>query len=181
MKGSLKKSVPMGWLSATVGAIAATLPVATATGSGYAWFLVAAPVAAFLTGTALWWLLLARRGRTTIPLGVFAGATAGAVGHYVCWYVVLVAAAGCHALTGGCTGSLGEAPMNPVEALSGAGLDSLVSLFLFGWLTVPAGAILGGFLARAQRSASMAGIGWKKSIGSRRDTRPGKEAACGSP
>ncbi|HSK79379.1 MAG TPA: hypothetical protein VLQ45_23200 [Thermoanaerobaculia bacterium] len=43
--------------------------------------------------------------------------------------------------------------MNVVQAVAAAGLYSLASLLFFGWLTVPGGAIVGGFLARAQRRA----------------------------
>lgn len=154
MKDPLKKSLSMGAICAAIGAVTGALLVATATGSGYTWFLVAAPIAAFLTGTALWWLFLARRARYGTGLGVFTGALAGALAHYVCWYLVLLGAATCHGLTGGCTDSLGVAPMNVVQAVAAAGLYSLVSLLFFGWLTVPGGAIAGGFLARAQRRAT---------------------------
>ena len=154
MTQPFEKSLAVGLLCAAVGAITGTLVVAISTGSGHARFLVAAPAAAFLTGTALWWLFVARRARYSTSLGALTGAAAGAIAHYVCWYLVLVAAATCHALTGGCTDSLGEAPMNIVRAVAAAGLYSMVSLFLFGWLTVPAGAIIGGLLARAQRRAS---------------------------
>ncbi len=154
MKNSLKKSLAVGLFAAAIGAITGVLVAASATGSGYEWFLGAAPIAAFLTGTALWWLIVARGGHFGTLRGVLTGALAGAVGHYVCWVLFLLGGWVCHALTGGCTSSLGEAPMNPLQSFAAAGLYTMFSLLFFGWLTVPAGAILGGLLTRAQRKGS---------------------------
>jgi hypothetical protein len=45
--------------------------------------------------------------------------------------------------------------MNAVEAVAGAGVYSLASLLFVGWLTVPAGALVGGLLAHAQRTSML--------------------------
>lgn len=136
----------MGAVSAAVGAIVGFTVLAAATGDGYGWFVAGAPVGAFLAGFTLWWLLVAR--------GALVGALAGAVGHYCTWYVLFLSAAVCHAVTGGCTGSLGEPPVGPFAAIGAAAIYSVFSLLFFGWLTIPVGAVLGGLLARTQRSAS---------------------------
>jgi hypothetical protein len=153
---SLRKSLSMGMLCALVGLVTGALVARTATGSGYGWFVVAAPLAAFATGTFLWWLLVARRTTPSTMAGVLTGALAGAVGHYVCWLFMILGATTCNALTGGCTDSLGGPPMSVLQAFPAAGVYSFFSLLFFGWLTIPGGAILGGFLARAQGRAALA-------------------------
>ncbi|EIC23628.1 hypothetical protein Thi970DRAFT_01304 [Thiorhodovibrio frisius] len=51
----------------------------------------------------------------------------------------------------GTTSSLGEPPMNPFQGLAGAAAFSAFSLFLFGWVTIPAGALLGGLMIGRSR------------------------------
>jgi len=156
MQSSLKSSLVMGAACAGVGALAGVLVVSIASGEGYDWFLVAAPLAGFLTGGISWLLLVAQRKKQSVLAGVFAGALAGAVSHYVCWYLMLAGAAACYALTGGCTGSLGDPPANFLQALAGAAVYSAFSLVFFGWLTVPAGGLLGALLAWLQRGSHAA-------------------------
>ncbi|WPL17544.1 hypothetical protein Thiowin_02569 [Thiorhodovibrio winogradskyi] len=38
--------------------------------------------------------------------------------------------------------------MNPIQGLLGAAVFSAFSLFLFGWVTIPAGALLGWLMNR---------------------------------
>lgn len=91
--------------------------------------------------------------------GAIAGALAGAVAHYLCWYLLIAGWFTCHALTGGCTGSLGDPPLNPLTAIPAAALYSAFSLLFLGWLTVSAGAMIGGVLAAARRRAALAATG----------------------
>jgi len=154
MRFLLSDSSAMGVLCAPIGALTALLVLANTTGSGYESLLVAAPIAAFVAGKSSWWLLVSRKARTGLPRGVLAGALAGAVGHSICWYMLLVGAFACHVTTGGCTDSLGQPPMNPLHAFAAAAGYSAFSLVFYGWLTVPAGALLGGLLAVARRRAA---------------------------
>jgi hypothetical protein len=147
----LTGSTTMGLLCAAVGALTAVLVLASATGAGYEWLLLAAPAAAFVTGKLLWWLLMERPDRSGTARGVLTGAIAGAVAHYPCWLLLIGASSACHAITGGCTDSLGEAPMNPLQALPAAAVYSAVSLVFYGWLTIAAGGLLGGLLATVRR------------------------------
>jgi hypothetical protein len=147
----LTGSTAMGALCAAVGALTAALVLASATGAGYAWLLVAAPAAAFVSGKLLWWLLMERGDRSGTARGVLTGAIAGTVAHYLCWYLLIGASFACHAITGGCMGSLGDAPIDPLRALPAAALYSGISLVFYGWLTIPAGGLLGGLLATARR------------------------------
>jgi hypothetical protein len=152
MKASvLSGSTTMGALCAAVGALTAVVVLASATGAGYEWLLLAAPAAAFVSGKALWWLLMERGGRSGTARGVLTGAIAGAIAHYFCWLLLILASSACHAITGGCTGTLGEAPMHPLQAIPAALVFSAVSLVLYGWLTVPAGGLIGGLLATVRR------------------------------
>jgi hypothetical protein len=152
----LTGSTAMGALCAAVGVFTAGLVLFTATGAGYEWLLVAAPTAAFLSGSILWWLLMERPDRTGTARGVLTGALAGTVAHYVCWLLLILASSACHAITGGCTDSLGEAPMPALYAVPAAAVYSAVSLVFYGWLTIPAGGLLGGLLATARRQSMRA-------------------------
>jgi hypothetical protein len=157
MQKPLKTSLIMGVLCALVGTGTAIAIYSTSTGAGHEWFLLAAPSAAFLTGAFLWWLLLARKGLYGTARGALAGAVAGALAHWVCWMFMLIGSNLCNAITGGCTGSLGDAPMGLLEAIPATLLFSGFSLLFFGWITVPAGALIGGLLARSQsKSAQLA-------------------------
>lgn len=149
----LTGSTTMGILCAAVGALTALLVVSSATGAGYEWFLVAAPAAAFVTGTLLWWLCMVRKHRFGTVRGVLTGAIAGVIGHYVCWYFIFAAFFACNVITGGCTDSLGQAPINLFYAIPAAAVYSVFSLIFYGWLTVPAGGLMGGLLAMAHRHA----------------------------
>jgi hypothetical protein len=155
----VKSSLIMGVLCALVGTLTAVAIYWIGTGDGYQWFLVAAPAASFLTGAFLWWLLLARKGLYGTARGALTGAAAGAVAHWVCWMFILIGSNLCNALTGGCTGSLGDAPMGLLEAIPATLLFSGFSLLFFGWITVPAGALIGGLLARSQSKTALLAIG----------------------
>ncbi|NPV78340.1 MAG: hypothetical protein HPY59_18445 [Anaerolineae bacterium] len=150
MQSSLKSSLVMGVACAGVGAITGVLVVNVASGKGYGWFLVAAPLAGFLAG-GTFWRLVAQRNKRSVLAGAFAGALAGTASHFLCWYLVFAATAVCYALTSRCTDSLGDPPANLLQALVGAAVYSGVSLFFFGWLTIPAGGLLGALLAWLQR------------------------------
>jgi hypothetical protein len=143
-----KGSMIMGGASAGVGLATAVLIVSTANGEGYAGFLLAAPLAAFATSVFFWWWLLDRQGRYTSGRGAWAGALAGAIAHYPCWLLLMFGSYACFSLTGGCTGSLGDGPMSPLDALWAAAMFSLFSLLFYGWLTIPAGAVIGALVAR---------------------------------
>jgi hypothetical protein len=154
MQKPIKTSLIMGVLCALVGMGTALAIYSISTGSGYQWFLLSAPAAAFLTGAFLWWLLLARKGLYGTARGALTGAAAGALAHWVSWMFMLIGSNLCNALTGGCTGSLGDAPMGLLEAIPATLLFSGFSLLFFGWITVPAGALIGGLLARSQSKAA---------------------------
>lgn len=143
MTAPARRSLVFGVLCAGVGLLAGLYFGLDATGEGWEWLALAAPLAAFLSGAALWRLLPERNPRQRRGWGALAGALAGLVSHYFTWYLQFLAANVCFWLTGGCTGSLGEPPADPLTALLGAAGLTFFSLFVVGWLTVPIGAGLG--------------------------------------
>lgn len=119
----------------------ALVPLAGAKGEGWSVVAAAAGVAAVLTGAAVWKLLAAgRRGRAGALL---AGALAGLLAHPLAWYL-----ASLQLYLRGVPSSLGDAPMDPVQALGGSLVLSLGSWIAIGWLTLPAGMLVGLLLPR---------------------------------
>jgi hypothetical protein len=144
-----RHSLPMGLICALVGGLAGLWVTTTATGDGYGVFIIAAPIAAFLTGMFSWWLLVARPGRRSLLRGAAAGTLAALLGHFLCWYLILVGAYVWYQL-GGPWNAIGGPPGNPLVAIAAAGAYGAFSLLFIGWVTVPCGALLGGLLAVVQ-------------------------------
>lgn len=142
----------MGALCAAVGA-GVGLYLGFMTGGGdYRWFPLPAGLAAFAAGATFWRLLAGRGGAPSIRRGVVAGSLAGLISHYLCWYLLILGSNVCHWTTGGCTSSLGEPPIDPINGLWGAAVLATGSLLVIGWLTIPAGALIGGALAASMRA-----------------------------
>lgn len=151
---SARGALYFGLLCALVGLAVGWYAVHSAIGDGWQRLPIVAALAAFLTGFGLWYWLIERRaatGRRSGPLaGLFTGGAAGALAHYPCWYLMILSA-NLDYLWFGTTSSLGEPPMNPVQGLAGAAVFSAWSLFLFGGVTIPAGALLGWLMIRRSR------------------------------
>ncbi len=142
----------MGLLCMPVGVLTGVYVSATAIGNGYQTFLLVAPVAAFLSGVFAWWLIMERVYRPGIPRAAFAGALAALLGHYLCWYLLFLVNFLQHVLYH-VGDSVGGPPVGPIAALFAAGVYSLFSLLILGWVTVAAGAILGAVFGAVQRPA----------------------------
>jgi hypothetical protein len=112
---------------------------------GWQIFVGISPVAAFLTGFVLWWSLMTLRPRISILFGLLVGALIGILAHPMAWYLAIL-----WMYFSGETGSLGEAPLNPVEGVFYAPVYALPSLLIVGWLSVPLGLIGGGLVAYIQ-------------------------------
>lgn len=141
----------MGLLCAAVGALTGLWISITAIGDGYGVFIVAAPLAAFLSGCFFWWLLVLRRGRLhrVVP-ALAAGSLAAVFGHFLCWYLLLSGSFVWSRISGQAHPP-GWAPVNPLQAVPAAGLYAAISLVFYGWVTIPAGALIGLLLALVQR------------------------------
>lgn len=147
----MSRSLQFGLLCALVGLAVGGYLSSSASGDGWGLFLACAPLAAFLTGFGLWCRLIERKRRTRLRAGILTGALAGTLAHYLCWYLMILSLY-LEYLWLGTTSSLGEPPMDPLQALLGAAAFSLFSLFLFGWLTIPAGALLGWLIILRSRA-----------------------------
>lgn len=134
-------------LAGLLGVIGGLVVWQMASGDGYQFFPVAAGAGAFGTTAFFWWFIVTRRQDYRARIGALAGGLSGMVSHYVCWYLYLVGANGCYWLTGGCTSSLGEPPIDLLNGLWGMLIFSLISLMFVGWLTVPLGMLAGGWYA----------------------------------
>jgi len=147
-------TVTIGVLAATPGvAIGLFLDRNSPPGSRWV-FATAAGASAFVTMMFLWWMLVARRESFTIARGALAGALAGAVSHYPCWYIFLSLHLLCDKLALSCRDA-GGAPASAIESFGAAAKMSIFSLIFLGWLTMGLGALLGALVARANRAHSI--------------------------
>jgi hypothetical protein len=105
--------------------------------------VVASGVAAFAVSFVVWRLLCGSGHPVSGRRGALAGALTGLLAHPVAWYLALV----WNYLLGH-TSSLGDTPSGPLESLAGCLVMTFWSLLIVGWLTVPAGAVVGFLLAR---------------------------------
>jgi hypothetical protein len=145
----------MGLLCAPIGLATGLYIAITAIGNGYGGFIIAAPIAAYLSGTFSWWIVMVRPSREGLFPAAFAGGLAAVLGHYLCWYILFVGMYALAAARGQIDGSM----TNPLQAFKAAFFFGSFSLILLGWATVPAGALLGVLLKvlerrRLQRTSS---------------------------
>ncbi len=148
----IASGIKLGLHCSAVGVACGLLVWQLATGSGYHLFWLYAGLAAFITAAGLWMAvmgLLNRRReaagrRPSMGLvGAIVGGLSGALAHPLCWFLQILAMYICFRTTGGCVSSLGEPPMDPLTALWASWGFSFFSLIFFGWITVPAGALIG--------------------------------------
>ena len=111
------------------------------------WPLVGASgLAAFSVSLLLWRLLCGSGQPVSGRRGALAGALTGLLAHPIAWYLALV----WHYLQRH-TSSLGDKPVDPLQSFAGSLVMAFWSLLIAGWLTVPAGAIV-GFLLTSSRN-----------------------------
>lgn len=117
--------------------------------AGGGWFIVplAASLGAFLVGLVLWSRRATSRWRSTLI-----GALTGGLAHPVAWYLAIL-----WNWATGSTSSLGEAPLDPIDGLWGCLVLSAWSLLLVGWITVPAGALVGFAIAHVSTKSKETG------------------------
>jgi hypothetical protein len=132
---------------ALVGLVVGGYVAWSAIGAGWESFPIYSSTAAFVTGFGLWRWLVERRRARRCRTGLFTGALAGLLSHLLCWWLFILGAwIDDTWLTGGA--SQDEPPMNPLQGVIAAVVFSLFSLALFGWLTIPAGALIGYWMLR---------------------------------
>ena len=153
MKSQLSTKIhsnQLGWIAlaglafASAAFICSLLLVRMATGD-WRIMIYTATLAAFFSGAFFWWLLLARSNRVTLWRGLSAGLLTGLVAHPLAWYFAIL-----YFYVSGARNSLGEAIVNPLVGVWASLVFSLLSWLFFGWLTGPAGALVGGIVAYLQ-------------------------------
>ena len=107
-------------------------------------FESSAGIAAFLAPCFIWYIMIERRGRISLSRGITVGALSAALAHYICWYMLLLSRYMEHLY-------LGESIAYVIDHLLrilAAFTYSLVSLPLFGLVTLPIGGLIGGICGR---------------------------------
>jgi hypothetical protein len=115
-------------------------------GAGYELLPFCAGIAAFLVASLCWRLLLRRRPAPSFWAGCLTGLVIVLLTHPLTWYFAILV---------NWFFALFTAPsveaLNPLTAVPASLIFSAWSLFLTGWLNLPAGALAGGLLAVWQR------------------------------
>ena len=116
-----------------------------ASGDGYGLgFISSAGIAAFLAPCFIWYIMIERRERISVSRGITVGALGAALAHFVCWYLFILS----NYIEKLYLGKLTEYVLGPLEGILAALTYSLVSLPLFGLLTLPIGGLIGGICGR---------------------------------
>ncbi|HEY0976143.1 MAG TPA: hypothetical protein VGE21_01630 [Flavobacteriales bacterium] len=143
----MKRWYKFGLFNALVGVIVGLHLTVTATGNGYWAFIVAAPIAAFLTAGICWRCFQSDSEPIETPYLFVIGLISGTASHYVT-FVLLGLGINILYLIGAYEGdSLGNPPPNLLMVIAGSFATTLYSLLMYGWVTVPA-SILSGFLVK---------------------------------
>ncbi|MEZ5466392.1 MAG: hypothetical protein R3F18_01835 [Lysobacterales bacterium] len=116
-------------------------------GDGYWMFLIAAPLAAFATAALCWWSLLERPGIHSRKQAAIAGALAGVAAHYPCWWLLMLGNYVFSFVSTGTIDTSDAGPIGPLSAFWAAAVYSMFSLLFVGWVTAPAGAVIGALVA----------------------------------
>ncbi len=149
----LRRSFTMGKAYSVVGLLVGGFISCVVDGEDWMWmfFFLFAALAAFVAGSVLWLVFVA--AKPSPGRGCVAGGLAGVVSHWLCWMFIIVFWNFTFLSMNMPTSSLGEAPMTFVEAPFGASIFTLWSLYIFGWVTVPAGAVIGLVLGYLQQKS----------------------------
>lgn len=150
MSAAIKRGLFMGLACLPVGFVAGAWLASHNLSAGWTGMLFAAPAGSFLAGFLFW---LVFQWRTPTPgqwRGLLAGLTAGAAGHWFCWYLLIIIQ-NLRFVFLGEVSSLGEPPLTPLQGLWGACVFTFFSIVIMGWATIPAGGAIGFFMGRLQR------------------------------
>jgi hypothetical protein len=140
----LKPSILYGILNAIVGFIVGVDVYFDAIGDGYSIFILAAPLAIFVTATFIWHIAM-KDEEISLGYVILAGIVVGTISHYFTWLFVSILMNLCYWFTGGCTDSFDEPPVSILTMLGAGFLYSFFSLLFYGWITI-SGSVLCGLL-----------------------------------
>lgn len=149
MKTSLKQSVAMGLLCLPFGLLGGLVfGIRPGSHSTDIAFAAAAPVASLVAGTLAWWLMVVRRRRIKVWRGALAGAVSVIFAHWFTVKMVLLVHNAWLLISGG-----DPQQMQGVFDLTIGDVGfALLTLLVFGGITIPIGAALGSLLIVMQRS-----------------------------
>jgi hypothetical protein len=122
----------------------------------YDYFWVAVARSSFTFGALLWRVLPERFTRRYVLWGVVAGILGSLLAHFTTWLLALLAIFPCNWMD--CGSTIGKPPANIWELITGALLMGSISILVLGWLTSPAGAILGGLYAFILKKRGVLGL-----------------------
>jgi hypothetical protein len=145
-----RRSLIFGILCCLVGLAVGGYVAYTAIGEGYETFPLHAGAAALVTSALLWWLIMERPQRHSVVSGVLVGAFSGLLAHHVCWYFQLIEFNVGYWIFHNAAkyaSSLGEQPIDLLTGILAAWMFTFWSWLFYGWMTVPAGGLIGGLYA----------------------------------
>jgi len=116
-------------------ALLGILPMGAEALSRWSVLLIGAPAGAAIASLLIW----------PYRKDALGGAAIAFFAHPLMWYLAMLIL-----WASGAKSSLNELTVNPIEALTACWIFSAWSWFLTGWLTVPAGGLLGWWLARRE-------------------------------
>jgi hypothetical protein len=118
------------------------------------WLILTSVIAAFLAGALLWRKVFGHGRKPTFWRGAGVGALIVIAAHPLAWYLLFLLL-----YFSGAAGSITERNIDPLSGLVSSLSYTAGSLLIFGWITVPVGAAIGGGLGY------VAGQEWEKSAG----------------
>jgi len=111
------------------------------------WTIVlSAGVASFALGYVLWRIFCPADQPSSVRQGILSGALTGLLAYPVTWYLAIALNYILRHPT-----FPDKPPLDPITGVYASFVYAFFSLFLTGWLTVPAGAIAGWLLTRTRR------------------------------
>jgi len=110
---------------------------------GWERFFVYSGSAAFAIPALLWFILVEQSRKRTNYRAALAGALGAALAHYFTWYFMMASMRISYLLTGKPVTSLGEPTLDLLEGLWGSLVYGVLSLVSYGWITLPAGFVIG--------------------------------------
>jgi hypothetical protein len=138
----LNNWIKYGILNSIIGIAVGIHLTLTAIGDGYYVFIFAAPLSIFVIGSVLWKLLIGTEKPNILKVIVI-GIVTGSLSHYFTFLFLSIIMNICYWTFDGFADSLGGPPASIVSMIGGSLLFSFFSLFMYGWITVPASIISG--------------------------------------
>jgi hypothetical protein len=114
---------------------------------------VSSGVAAFGVSLLFWRIFCASDQLISGRRGALVGVLTGGLAHPLAWYLTIV-----WSYASGAKSSLGDRMLNPLEGLAACFVYAGFSVVLTGWLTVPAGGIVGWVLGKVLRARQAGGV-----------------------